>query len=280
MQARQVALRREILEALMNGATNIRQIQNVLNETIERRNEQKRQQKGVGQAEPKVPYKYVQEQLASIREAAKERGITNYQELAADMDEQYKGLIDEANKGFDDLQTAFDMASMYFTSLPVDPRTRGKFLTVGKSGKMVFNPPEDFENYNRDTLAGKRMTGVLTEPVKEPISEEPTEMMQDIEEGEVPVDEPEEMAPPEDAENLQDEQGIDEEDLEQHTKAESVSSMSRIEKIDQPQNTLDGILSRTITNLVRIAEDLDASGKGSAAEEIHKVIRKYQSRIK
>jgi hypothetical protein len=40
----------------------------------------------------------------------------------------------------------------------------------------------------------------------------------------------------------------------------------------------DDVLSYTIKNLVKIASDLDGNGKFGAAEEIHKIIRKYINR--
>lgn len=41
-------------------------------------------------------------------------------------------------------------------------------------------------------------------------------------------------------------------------------------------NKLDNVLQNTLYNLVKIAEELDNEGKDDAAEEVHRVIRKYQ----
>ena len=40
-----------------------------------------------------------------------------------------------------------------------------------------------------------------------------------------------------------------------------------------------GLISNTLVNLIKVAEKLDKEGKSNAAEEIHKIIRKYQERI-
>jgi hypothetical protein len=47
---------------------------------------------------------------------------------------------------------------------------------------------------------------------------------------------------------------------------------------DVTPNLLE-LLSNTVKNLIKVARELDDEGKGEAAEEVHKVIRKYQKRI-
>ena len=39
------------------------------------------------------------------------------------------------------------------------------------------------------------------------------------------------------------------------------------------------LVSETLSNLIKVAENLDKEGKDFAAEEIHKIIRKYQERL-
>lgn len=53
------------------------------------------------------------------------------------------------------------------------------------------------------------------------------------------------------------------------------------EDIPQPEKfDPKKLFGSTFTSLIVMARDLDAQGKSEAAEEIHKIIRKYQSRIK
>ena len=301
-QARQLAVRIEIADALTKGVTRIRDIQDILNDAVERRNEQRRHQQQIGQAEPEVKYEFVRDQLNELKDLAQKKGYAEFGQLSTDLQQQYEGLTDPANKGFEDLQTAYNVLSLYFTSLPVDPRTRAKYITKRK--RMIFNPPEGFQNYTIKELAEKRMTGVLPTPIVEVPPEESAaakqlEQIEEIEEIEEqndsgkqisemvkkPITEkikgkPQEiieqdtrkvLVPPYLQEGPSEEnEPQDDEGEEDREEEDTMASVKRLNKI----------FRRTVGNLIKVARELDQDGNPKGAEEIHAVIRKYQERLK
>ena len=45
------------------------------------------------------------------------------------------------------------------------------------------------------------------------------------------------------------------------------------------QPIVNNVVGNTLLSLIKVARELDAKGKHSAAEQVHNVIRKYQDRI-
>ena len=292
-QARQLAVRMEIADALTKGVTRIRDIQDIINDTVERRNEQKRHQQQIGQAEPEIKYEFVRDQLNELKSLAKQNGYAEFSQLSADLQQQYEGLTDPANKGFGDLQTAYDVLSLYFTSLPVDPRTRAKYVTKRK--RMIFNPPEGFQNYTIKELAEKRMTGVLPTPTVEIPPEESAaaQQLEQIEEQNEQGEQISEMVKEPITEKIEGEpQKIIEQDIQKVVVPPYLQEGPSEE--DEPQDggnreeedtmasvkRLNRVFCRTVGNLIKVARELDRDGNPKGAEEIHAVIRKYQERLK
>ena len=136
------------------------------------------------------------------------------------------------------------MAAMYFSGLPVEPKTGTK---LGTANTIIFNPPENFENFtSQDLTRFRREREGKTE--EELATEE--EIARDI--GEVPSAK-EEVTP------ISEDMPFTEEII--------------------PEQDLEELLGRTLKNLIKIAAELDEEGKDDAAEEVHKTIRKYQYNI-
>lgn len=291
-QARQLSVRMEIAEALTKGVTRIKDIQSILNEAVERRNEQERHIKNIGQAEPEVKYEFVRDQLNELRELSQQKGYANFNQLLSDLKQQYDGLMDSSNRGFDDLQTAYDVLSLYFTSLPVDPRTRAKYITKRK--RMIFNPPEGFQNYTIKELEEKRTTGILPDPIVEipPKDSQAAQQIEQIEEQDEPIEEQvSEMVKTPTSPINEKIEGITEEDIEQNINKEIAppSTQPMPEESEDPLGeeeetmasikNLNKVFRRTVGNLIKVARTLDSEGNSSGAEEIHAIIRKYQKRL-
>jgi len=177
--------------------------------------------------------------INALRES--DDGQKDYQQLLGENSQ----MIDElaVGRGFDDLRTAFEMAAMYFSSMPVEPKSGAK---LGSANSIIFNPPENFENFTSQDLA--RFRRERTGKTEEELATE-EDVARDI--GEIPLTKEEEPAP------------------------------ERVPEAELPdeKNDLEELLGRTLKNLIKIAAELDEEGKDDAAEEIHKVIRKYQERI-
>ena len=242
MLKRELVAQQEVLEVLNAGVTNPRQVQETLNADVRRKKNL-------------LTIEDVEEIMERINEQAAEEGkdygqmLTETTQHSSDLDNYY---------GFNDLGTTFEMAKLYFTQLPIDPKTKGK-RQRRMAPRIAFDPPENFEDFSGADLSRlaeearqRRERGEVFDPATEGEIEEQI--------GELP-DTPEEA-----------ESEIEVEDLTPQEEEE--------EETPTMPSAVEDIFGNTLGNLIKIAEELDADGKNGASEEIHKVIRKYQGRIK
>jgi hypothetical protein len=162
--------------------------------------------------------------------------ITETQSLSQEM---------EGSGGYSDLKSAFDAASIYFSSLPVDPVTEGK---LGLS-TIVFNPPANFENKTTNDLKQYRERAAALQRGETVTEPEKAKEMEESEERLLGINEPKKEEP----------------------KIEPPKSLTPEEEMDRMRELMAG----TINNLIKIAKEMDDEGKYDGSEEIHKVIRKY-----
>jgi len=180
--------------------------------------------------------------------------------------------------GFDDFKTAIDLASLYFSGLPVD-RGSGAKLGVG-SGVDLFSTGPDFKNVSSSELMNRR-------EVQKKIEENQKATEKDIGKfigikkspQEIPT-EPQAI-PPEETQPAEDKTNIDESGrpIETTPAVETTPEKSRKPSDSIKIEDLENLIGKTVNNLIKIAEELDEEGKDEAAEEVHKVIRKYIGRM-
>ena len=176
----------------------------------------------------------------------------------ASIAETMTGLDDSS--GYDDLLTAFSMAKMYFSAHSVDGETGAK---IGASNSIIFNPPENFNNYTSKDLQPFLDAKAQNEPPPVATKEEIQTDIGDIE------SEPEKLQP----EEVPGTEG-------EVVPGAPVKTPEELEQEkEQKLKELEDLLGHTLNNLIKIAEDLDKDGKFDAAEEVHKVIRKYEEKI-
>ena len=232
---RQLQLRQEILTLLNAGTDDPVEIQARLNQDPRR------------QRNP-IPIEEVQDRVADIRNIS-ESEEKSLSQLEEDVGSQITSY--ETNSGFDDLNTAFEQAKLYFTNHPIDPLTKGK-LRVQYAPKMAFDPPENFENVTADDLVRLRAER------EEAIAAGDVATEEDIERELGEEITPQEVQP--------------EEEVVEEVQPEIIEEEEEI----IPQESIGDLFSSTIGNLIKIAKELDDAGESYAAEEIHKVIRKYR----
>ena len=247
---RRILLRQEVLEVLNEGIQDPQEITSRLNSRASRNSNP-------------IPQNEVDDILETINAMSTqsqelEAEPLSYETLMQNTASEIEGL--DEKKGFDDLKTAFEMAKVYFTNLPVDPQTKGK-MQLKYAPKMVFDPPEYFENITSADL--ERLKNEKSEADRGQLpSEVATE--EEIEEqlGDQVVEQ-------ETSENL-------DEDVET---TETNEAPEEYNAPAPPTGLMKDLFGNTLVNLITLAEELDNENKESAAEEIHKVIRKYQERI-
>ena len=258
LMSKQLGIRAEVAGVMAeNPQADIEELTSIMNRNPKRR------RKG-----SKIPEEEVVKVLAEIAGIKAEKGEDGPEFYAALKDETLELAVQyKEKKGFDDLQTTYDMAKLYFTNLPIDPATRMKLGM--ESATWSFTAPENFSNVTDADLASLRGAHVartenevatpeevereigsplpLPEEVEEPVVEDP----ESVEETTAPVPQPD-VAPEKTPEE---------------------------EEEDNEREMLD-LFGNTFRNLIKIAAELDEDGKYIEAEEVHKVIRKYEKRIK
>ena len=193
--------------------------------------------------------------------------VLDNQQLMDAMDEEIRvttrnssGEEGEGKKlGYKDLLTAFEMCRLYLTAKVIDPFTKAKLESKTERTPIDIS---SVQNMTEDQLrAYKTSTDV---PVEEEVMEG-----EDINipgEQAVKTEEPlsTDLTPsvPETVETPE----------EKKKKEEETSPFDMLSEED--------LLASTISKLIKIAAEMDFDGKDKEAEEIHKVIRKYQGRCK
>ena len=243
--ARQLGLRKEIVELLKAGVSDPEDIQIRLNQDPRRKSKP-------------VPIEEVRDRLDNINGLMGDYNLENNEAGYQELSDQTVGQITEleGKHGFDDLKTTFEMAKLYFSgaSVPMDPVTKSK-LGLQVAPRMVFDPPENFQNVTGEDLQAARQGEVIE---------------QEREEVEAP-EEPQVVTP----ERV--EQDVAQERLEEPVAPEEEEEEEEIQQT--VPSHFQHLFSSTLKNLVKIAKDLDDDGKGNASEEVHKIIRKYQKGI-
>lgn len=226
--------------------------------------------------------------LGDIRKE-KEEYLNNPSEAVAEITEKIEKLDDTSC--YDDLLTAFNMAKMFFSAQSVDEGG----AKIGGSNSIIFNPPTNFQNYTQEDInpylkakqEGKVAPDVATpEDIEKEIGDTSAEKtgLEDKAIEEIDIEVEDEVSPtvspapgvnpPEDTQNTP-----------SNIPAPITPSMSMEDKKRKKRQEIEellgevGPLARTLNNLIKIAEDLDKSGKYDAAEEVHKVIRKYEEKL-
>lgn len=248
-QIRQLGLRKEILELLNSGVNNPAEVQRILNDNPKRE-------------KFPLPISEVEDQITEITRLSTEQN-KNHATMLTETSQIIESLTEEV--GFKDLRTAFEMAKLYYSHQPVDPGTKSK-IGLKYAPRMVFDPPENFQNFTSEDLREIReayieqKTGIPSETSRRPVATE-EELISNIGEAtpSTPTHEP--AAPEVTTPN-------------QPTSVTDSDSWSREE-----QEMLNRILGYTVKNLIKIASELDLDGNFSAAEEVHKIIRKYEREI-
>ena len=174
--------------------------------------------------------------------------------------------------GYDDLQTAFQMAMLFFSTVPRDSGVTGAI--AGMPNAVAFSPKKDMHNFSFKDLAASTARPKLTEEERladpEDLEKEIGALPEAGKELQAPIGEVEPLAEGEDPLA-----GMEEE-------VPNIPVPEKAEALEQEPEFVDDnedIIATTVTNLIKLAEDLDKEGKDDASEEIHKIIRKYQKRI-
>lgn len=263
LQARQLVLKQEILQLMSQGLNTPEEIRNRLNM------EESRVRKS-----RLISLEDVQDRVGEIRQQIAQRKAANPQVEDAALHQQMIGetasqsVALESERGFNDLKTAFDMAKLYFTNLPVDPKSKSKDMAALKyAPTMAFDPPENFQNVTTEELRDIRLE---YEARRRGQGQAPGAEISDAELEK-------QIGPREQEEPVKEEV------------AEEKPTTTVPETLENPEETESAPISRprshkklfasTLGSLMKIAEELDKEGKCSEAEEIHKVIRKYEEEI-
>jgi outer membrane biosynthesis protein TonB len=253
-------------------------------------------------------------QLITIARNRQGKNPKTYSQLISEtekMQAETKGTL-----GYDDLETTREIVALHFSGEKVDASTKAK---LGKTEGIVFNPPikdkaERF-NYTSAQLASLRAakekqypetateveyTPTVVKEIKKAKKPKPTDKIVDkkpvgIEPNKKPVEMPAKEPLPSEIEIAPEKtkKRTEPDDI-KGKKSELPSHPQSKQKVDPPQKKQPekpkskekskskgskDIVSHTLSNLIVIAESLDKEGKGNAAEEIHKIIRKYQERL-
>jgi hypothetical protein len=174
--------------------------------------------------------------------------------------------------GFEDLKTAIYVLKLHMSSVARDKETKAHTAVPNAT---AFDVPIDMQNVTSKDLAASRTAPKLTkeqrEVNQEVLEEEIGKMPEAGKQLVTPKGEEVPLAEGEDPLA-----GIDVEktpkQIPQPFPPEEISE-------EQKMVNLEDIIGSTVKNLIKIASELDENGKEEAAEEIHKIIRKYQARV-
>jgi len=251
---RRLELRQEILGMLMRGIDDSLRIFENVNANPKRKNQP------VPPEEIESQLENISESLQIIDASGRVVGQRGYEDLynmnSAHMDmivrsgtesAAQEGVEQESgnfifDRGFGDLKTAIDMARLYFTPASIDPYTKAKMGVDPES--LVMKPASVTNNIKTNDLKYAFEEGNLpTSKEKEPEEVEVHEPVMEQEVIEIP----------------------EEEFLEPQS--------------EEVEEDTGKILSETLNSLIKISKDLDDANDNFAAEEVHKVIRKYQGEL-
>jgi hypothetical protein len=231
--------RKQIAELIANGITDVNEIDAVINDGLRDKD--------------KLPADKIAneiDKIADIRVSLQAEGKEGtLDEVIAKITSHLEGLTAH---GYRDWMTAFEMLVAHFASPPT--------LQIGEKN--------EFQSKDIDTIKDLQEE---IEEIGEGRIEAPEEIEVEVPEGDVPVAEQARVeVAPEEAQPVQPAQPVQ--------RAQPAQPV-QYEEEDEIDEELADIIGYTLKNLIKVARELDDEGKGNAAEEVHKVIRKYQKRI-
>lgn len=262
LQARALAFRQEVLQIMDRGITDPQTIRDTLNADPSRKTKP-------------VSFEAVVDKVNEITNllSARRANIPDADEgslrqvLMAETGMQSEEM--GSSKGYSDLRSAFEMAKLYFSNLPVDPKSGSKDMAAFKLVPvMAFDLPENFHNVTTEELRQIRLDYEAGKGVQSPEAADAAEASENDLETQI---------------GPKEEEKEEEEAVKQETKPTGTAPKSPTEEDDDdayvPLSMKKNLVSTTLKNLIKIAEELDKEGKTDEAEEIHKVIRKYEEEI-
>jgi len=240
-----IDFRLKILDLVKNGISDVDEIDQVIN---------------AGRADKyKIPTSRIASELdkiAEIRVIVQEEGLQGtYEEIGQKLKEYKDGLT---SHGFPDFRTAFEMMSAHFNSpamLKLEDKNNLQVKDISEISR-VHGDGEDAEEVTDEELDIQ-----LGEGGNQP---QPPQIQEEMPQQErVEVQPPQPQLQPQTRQRTRPQQPVveDEED-------------------DREVESLLDLIGNTLRGLIKVAKELDSEGKGEAAEEVHKVIRKYQKRIR
>jgi hypothetical protein len=266
---RKLRFRSEVARALQSGMTDPVEIANALNNDPQRAVRIERNRRGRSSGEQAPQQTQVETITVTPEEVSRHLDVINTQTQNKEIGLVVQDTIAAADgaktgRGYDDMRTAFEMAALHFSALPVDPLTKS---VMGTPTHMTFDPPEDFVNYTRDDLLrlkAEKIARIEREQGNPTAS--PEQIQREIA-GEMPAAErtpaeTEVVTPSPVSEVAQNVPAPTEEPSEETPSGGLMSN-------------LEDMFATTVNNLIKIAAELDADNKDAEAEEVHKVIRKY-----
>ena len=260
----QLSLRIEILDALRSGTTDPATIAESLNAKTPRRKKNLQRVR-----EGKSPINITPEEVSMHLNSINKKMQDESKDLETVLNETVGAQeIAKTTIAYPDIKTALEMATVFLTNKTRDTTTGAALGGSEDNINPVFRIPASFQNFSSQELVQLRETeearirGLPLDqrPKKKRSKATPEQISEDIGETmpEAAKETPVEEAPP---------------IVPQKEKPSDPIRMSPIE-----EEEMRGLLSRTINNLIKIAEELDADDKINEAEEVHKVIRKYIER--
>jgi hypothetical protein len=173
---------------------------------------------------------------------------------------------------YPDIKTALEMATVFLTNKTRDTTTGAALGGSEDNINPMFRIPASFQNFSSQELVQLRETeearirGLPLDqrPKKKRSKATPEQISEDI--GETMPEAAKEIEP------------ATEKVPEAAPQSQNPPEVVKIIPSKEEEEEMRGLLSRTINNLIKIAEELDADDKINEAEEVHKVIRKYIER--
>lgn len=192
----------------------------------------------------------IAQEITKITDSRRELQKAGKQGNLDEIDQEVEGYLTELRQldsgkgihGFKDFKTAFEMLSLHLANPPTLKLTETSDIMSSDLSSIREQRKEQGEEGEEGILTDEQLEKDLGEDILPPEQEKTPALTP-------PAPQPFPVPP----------------------KLEE-------EKEEEEENLLS-LLSNTLRNLIKIARELDESGKEEAAEEVHKVIRKYQKGI-
>jgi len=248
---RNLGFQREVLEVMAEGITDPTEIQSRLNADPSRRGKE-------------VSLEEVRDKLQDIRDMDPD-GQKTPEELIAEVDDGISGFGQSV--GFGSLGTAVNMAKLMFTHMPIDPKTGSKkgMRYLEEAQTIPLDMEHNFIDVSEDQLVELRSG-----------ADERREDLAEATDEEIERELGRRLRLP----NVQDYERTEVQPTEETPTPKPSLTEEEEEESDITLPALEDLIGNTFSNLIKIAEELDSDGKSEAAEEVHRVLRKYEGEIK